>query len=133
MALSAFANRERSLREPRTAVTCAGVGRPIPIPAIVVQMTTAFIAQAILLEVSLSFLGLGVTEPTPAREFLMKEAYSFDLDKAIPRASSQPVGWQIAWPREHERSQRHDDPRAAAVGSSPDGLPPLREVITLGP
>jgi peptide/nickel transport system permease protein len=29
-------------------------------------MFTAFIAQAILLEASLSFLGLGVTEPTPA-------------------------------------------------------------------
>lgn len=29
-------------------------------------MVTAFIAQAILLEASLSFLGLGVTEPTPA-------------------------------------------------------------------
>ena len=28
-------------------------------------MFTAFIAQAILLEASLSFLGLGVTEPTP--------------------------------------------------------------------
>ena len=29
-------------------------------------MFTAFIAQAILLEASLSFLGLGVTEPTAA-------------------------------------------------------------------
>jgi peptide/nickel transport system permease protein len=29
-------------------------------------MLTAFIAQAILLEASLSFLGLGVSEPTPA-------------------------------------------------------------------
>jgi peptide/nickel transport system permease protein len=29
-------------------------------------MLTAYIAQAILLEASLSFLGLGVTEPTPA-------------------------------------------------------------------
>ena len=29
-------------------------------------MLTAFIAQAILAEASLSFLGLGVTEPTPA-------------------------------------------------------------------
>jgi peptide/nickel transport system permease protein len=29
-------------------------------------MLTAFVAQAILLEASLSFLGLGVTEPTPA-------------------------------------------------------------------
>ncbi len=28
-------------------------------------MLTAFIAQAILAEASLSFLGLGVTEPTP--------------------------------------------------------------------
>lgn len=29
-------------------------------------MLTAYIAQAILLEAALSFLGLGVTEPTPA-------------------------------------------------------------------
>jgi peptide/nickel transport system permease protein len=29
-------------------------------------MLTAFVAQAILLEASLSFLGLGVTEPTPS-------------------------------------------------------------------
>jgi peptide/nickel transport system permease protein len=29
-------------------------------------MLTAFVAQAILLEASLSFLGLGVTEPTAA-------------------------------------------------------------------
>ena len=28
-------------------------------------MLTAFVAQAILAEASLSFLGLGVTEPTP--------------------------------------------------------------------
>jgi peptide/nickel transport system permease protein len=33
-------------------------------PALI--MLTAFIAQAILLEASLSFLGLGVSEPTPA-------------------------------------------------------------------
>ena len=111
---------------------CGG-GQANSDPAVVAQMTTACIAQAILLEVSLSLLGLGVTEPTPAREFLRKGAYSFDLDKAIPRASSQPFGWQIAWPREHERSQRHDDPRATAAGPSPDGLPPLHEVITLGP
>ncbi|MEO1495239.1 MAG: ABC transporter permease [Pseudomonadota bacterium] len=46
-------------------------------------MLTAFIGQAILLEASLSFLGLGVQEPTPAwglmlrssQEFIREEAY----------------------------------------------------------
>jgi peptide/nickel transport system permease protein len=34
-------------------------------------MLTAYIAQAILLEASLSFLGLGVAEPTPARGLML--------------------------------------------------------------
>jgi peptide/nickel transport system permease protein len=46
-------------------------------------MVTAFVGQAILLEASLSFLGLGVTEPEPAwglmlrssQEFIRNEAY----------------------------------------------------------
>src|SRR5690606_33297597 len=37
-------------------------------------MATAFIAQAILLEASLSFLGLGVTEPTPAWGLMLSGA-----------------------------------------------------------
>jgi peptide/nickel transport system permease protein len=37
-------------------------------------MLTAFVAQAILLEASLSFLGLGVTEPTPAWGLMLSEA-----------------------------------------------------------
>ncbi len=37
-------------------------------------MFTAFIAQAILLEASLSFLGLGVTEPTPAWGLMLSGA-----------------------------------------------------------
>jgi peptide/nickel transport system permease protein len=40
-------------------------------------MLTAFIAQAILLEASLSFLGLGVTEPTPAWGLMLSEAPEF--------------------------------------------------------
>lgn len=52
-------------------------------------MTTAFIAQAILLEASLSFLGLGVTEPTPAWG-LMLSGTSADFYKAAP--------WMILFP-----------------------------------
>ena len=37
-------------------------------------MLTAFVAQAILLEASLSFLGLGVTEPTPAWGLMLSGA-----------------------------------------------------------
>lgn len=37
-------------------------------------MVTAFLGQAILLEASLSFLGLGVTEPTPAWGLMLKGA-----------------------------------------------------------
>ena len=52
-------------------------------------MLTAFIAQAILLEASLSFLGLGVTEPTPAWG-LMLSGTSADFYKAAP--------WMIMFP-----------------------------------
>lgn len=52
-------------------------------------MTTAFIAQAILLEASLSFLGLGVTEPTAAWG-LMLSGTSADFYKAAP--------WMILFP-----------------------------------
>ncbi|MGE0697911.1 MAG: ABC transporter permease [Hyphomicrobiaceae bacterium] len=52
-------------------------------------MTTAFIAQAILLEASLSFLGLGVTEPTPAWG-LMLSGSSADFYQAAP--------WMIMFP-----------------------------------
>jgi peptide/nickel transport system permease protein len=37
-------------------------------------MLTAFLGQAILLEASLSFLGLGVTEPTPAWGLMLRGA-----------------------------------------------------------
>jgi peptide/nickel transport system permease protein len=52
-------------------------------------MATAFIAQAILLEASLSFLGLGVTEPTPAWGLMLSGA-SADFYKAAP--------WMILFP-----------------------------------
>lgn len=52
-------------------------------------MVTAFVAQAILLEASLSFLGLGVTEPTPAWG-LMLSGTSADFYKAAP--------WMILFP-----------------------------------
>ncbi len=52
-------------------------------------MVTAFIAQAILLEASLSFLGLGVPEPTPAWGLMLSGA-SADFYKAAP--------WMILFP-----------------------------------
>lgn len=52
-------------------------------------MSTAFIAQAILLEASLSFLGLGVTEPTPAWG-LMLSGKSADFYQEAP--------WMILFP-----------------------------------
>ncbi len=52
-------------------------------------MLTAFIAQAILLEASLSFLGLGVTEPTPAWG-LMLSGNATDFFKEAP--------WMIFFP-----------------------------------
>jgi peptide/nickel transport system permease protein len=52
-------------------------------------MLTAFIAQAILLEASLSFLGLGVTEPTPAWG-LMLSGNAADFYREAP--------WMILFP-----------------------------------
>ena len=52
-------------------------------------MLTAFIAQAILLEASLSFLGLGVTEPTPAWG-LMLSGSSAEFYREAP--------WMIIFP-----------------------------------
>ena len=40
-------------------------------------MVTAFVGQAILLEASLSFLGLGVQEPTPAWGLMLKNAQEY--------------------------------------------------------
>ncbi len=37
-------------------------------------MLTAYVGQAILLEASLSFLGLGVVEPTPAWGLMLWDA-----------------------------------------------------------
>ena len=52
-------------------------------------MLTAYIAQAILLEASLSFLGLGVTEPTPAWG-LMLSGNAADFYREAP--------WMILFP-----------------------------------
>ena len=52
-------------------------------------MVTAFIAQAILLEASLSFLGLGVTEPTAAWGLMLSGA-SADFYQTAP--------WMILFP-----------------------------------
>jgi peptide/nickel transport system permease protein len=52
-------------------------------------MFTAFMAQAILLEASLSFLGLGVTEPTPAWG-LMLSGNAADFYREAP--------WMILFP-----------------------------------
>jgi peptide/nickel transport system permease protein len=50
---------------------------------------TAYVAQAILLEASLSFLGLGVTEPTPAWG-LMLSGNAADFYREAP--------WMIIFP-----------------------------------
>jgi peptide/nickel transport system permease protein len=50
---------------------------------------TAYVAQAILLEASLSFLGLGVTEPTPAWG-LMLSGNASDFYREAP--------WMIIFP-----------------------------------
>lgn len=52
-------------------------------------MVTAFVAQAILLEASLSFLGLGVTEPTPAWGLMLTGA-AVDFYQQAP--------WMIVFP-----------------------------------
>jgi peptide/nickel transport system permease protein len=52
-------------------------------------MLTAFVAQAILLEASLSFLGLGVTEPTPAWGLMLSGAAA-DFYQQAP--------WMIVFP-----------------------------------
>jgi peptide/nickel transport system permease protein len=46
-------------------------------------MVTAFMGQAILLEASLSFLGLGVAEPTPAWGLMLKGA-AVDFAETAP-------------------------------------------------
>ena len=45
-------------------------------------MLTAFVGQAILLEASLSFLGLGVQEPTPAWGLMLRSSQEFMRDEA---------------------------------------------------
>ena len=52
-------------------------------------MLTAYVSQAILLEASLSFLGLGVAEPTPAWGLMLKGA-------AVEFAESAP--WMAIFP-----------------------------------
>ncbi len=52
-------------------------------------MLTAFMGQAVLLEASLSFLGLGVAEPTPAWGLMLKGA-------AVDFAETAP--WLALWP-----------------------------------
>ena len=46
-------------------------------------MLTAFVGQAILLEASLSFLGLGVQEPTPAWGLMLRSSQEFIRDEAF--------------------------------------------------
>ena len=63
-------------------------------------MFTAFVAQAILLEASLSFLGLGVTEPTAAWGLMLSgSAADFyqrgAVDDHLPRPRDQPGGVRL--------------------------------------
>ncbi|MEM7056842.1 MAG: ABC transporter permease [Pseudomonadota bacterium] len=46
-------------------------------------MLTAFVGQAILLEASLSFLGLGVQEPTPAWGLMLRSSQEFIREEAF--------------------------------------------------
>jgi len=70
---------------------CSGLGFGLhnDVVAPYLIMVTAFMAQAILLEASLSFLGLGVTEPTPAWG-LMLSGTSADFYQTAP--------WMILFP-----------------------------------
>ena len=52
-------------------------------------MITAFVGQAILLEASLSYLGLGVQEPTPAWGLMLR---------AAPRNTRESAPWMAIFP-----------------------------------
>src|SRR5439155_486409 len=56
-------------------------------------MLTAFLGQAILLEASLSFLGLGVAEPTPAWGLMLRGAAVLFIhpDECIDCGACEPV------------------------------------------
>ena len=62
-------------------------------------MLTAFLGQAILLEASLSFLGLGVAEPTPAWGLMLRgaavEFAERAVDGALSRFGDQPGGVRL--------------------------------------
>ena len=60
-------------------------------------MLTAFVAQAILAEASLSFLGLGVTEPTPSWG-LMLSGSAADFYQQAP--------WMIVFPGHRDQPGR---------------------------
>src|SRR3979490_3095684 len=82
-------------RAPRT-IGCESARLTVPsmAPNVVAPfliMFTAFIAQAILLEASLSFLGLGVTEPTAAWG-LMLSGNAADFYREAPRIVLFPGG-----------------------------------------
>ena len=59
-------------------------------------MLTAFVGQAILLEASLSYLGLGVQEPTAAWG-LMLQGGAEEFAESAPGSRSGPV-WRSRWP-----------------------------------
>jgi peptide/nickel transport system permease protein len=91
---SALAVREMPYVEAARATGC-GHGRIIlrhMLPNVMAPyliMLTAFVGQAILLEASLSFLGLGVAEPTPAWGLMLRGA-------AVEFAESAP--WMAIFP-----------------------------------
>ena len=57
-------------------------------------MLTSFLGQAILLEASLSYLGMGVQEPTPAWGLMLQAARKNSLD--LPPGSPSGLGVAIS-------------------------------------
>ena len=57
-------------------------------------MLTAFVGQAILLEASLSYLGLGVQEPTPAWGLMLRSSQEFMREEAFLAIIQV---WQSLW------------------------------------
>ena len=75
--------------------------------------------------------GVNVTLGLPFVRTSPDHGTAFDIagtGRASPQASSQPCSWRRRSPR-RARPARHDRAARTALARSPDGLPPLREVI----
>ena len=89
-------------------------------------MLTAFLGQAILLEASLSFLGLGVQEPTPAWGLMLRGA-------AVEFAEIRALDGDLPGPRDQPGRLRLQPLRRLAAGrarpQAPDPLVPGRKPL----